>query len=672
MPIAADEEIGEVSQDDLEDVGAVEINERVAYYYLRTLHAQFSKAQIASFEWWYQRLFEFADNLLPTVASGQHHSLKPEWQKDTYEDIRALIGRYPDQIDLQLMVEVGEHLPTFVQGKSPILEVLMREDRLARLYQDGLGAPKVNRYLSATARQISHRHPGMNILEIGAGTGGMTREVLKELDGVYGSYTFTDISTGFFEKAKESVLPGVGSKIVFRALDIEKDPAAQGFQMGSYDVIIASNVLHATRKLSKTVANVRGLLRPGGYLLLNEVTGELLRLRLVMSGLPGWWLGGDDGRRFAPTISSVQWDATLRAAGFSGIDIIKQDYPDVSKSLLSVMVTQATDEMVEFLREPLIMPHMAPEVDKLFVIGGRTLQTSRLAKGIANNLRNWNSNITFLTDVNALASQAPSTGYTVLCLQDLDMPILQGMTSTTLASLQSLFAQAKSILYLTRGCRDGAPYSSAMLGLGRTMLFEHSDLRLQFLDIASFAEADPRFIAETLLRLVVADSLDPMYLWTAEPEVAFERSRMLIPRLIQNKTLNEKLNSERRLITHRISTDDRQVILTSKEDGQYGLVGGRLIESLFRCSKDEVVVDTLYSLAQPICCTNGQNLYLGIGRRHSAEDLLVYLSLVSASVIVTPAIWSWKITNTANPPQQGLLKSIASRLISGRLLRTLP
>lgn len=672
LAIAANHIIEDASHDDLEDLDAVAVNERVSYYYLRTLHAQFSKAQIATFEWWYQRLFEFADHLLPIVASGQHHSLKQEWYKDKYDDIQALVRKHPNQIDLQLVVEVGEHLPTFVQSKLPLLEVMMKEGRLTRLYQDGLGVPKVNKDLSTIAKQLSHRYPNMKILEIGAGTGGMTREVLKSLSGAFGSYTFTDISSGFFEKAKDSLLPEASGKMIFRALDVEKDPAAQGFQRGSYDVIIASNVLHATRKLSETVANVRGLLRPGGYLLLNEVTGDLLRLRFIMSGLPGWWLGGDDGRRFAPTISSMQWDSTLREAGFSGIDIIKQDYSDASKSSLSVIVTQAVDEMVEFLREPLLVPYMAPDVDEMFIIGGKTLQTSRLAKGIANNLRSWNSEITFLNDISALASTATASGYTVVCLQDLDTPVIQGLTTDTLASLQGLFSQAKNILYLTRGCRQGAPYSTAMVGLGRTMLFEYPDLKLQFLDIASFADADPRCIAETLLRLVAAESLDPIYLWTAEPEVAFEGSRILIPRLVENKMLNEKLNSKRRSITHQVSTKKRQIVLAKDQEQNHSLQSGKSIEALLRCSNDDIVVDTFYSLAQPLSLAEGQGLYICLGKQRGTEDVLIVLSSVAASTVVTPAIWCRKIAETATSSQQELLRLVAMHFVSQRLLRTLP
>ena len=58
---------------------------------------------------------------------------------------------------------------------------------------------------------LGHHRPGMKILEIGAGTAGCTKVVLKILGGDtkssipfrrYSSYTFTDISAGFFHHSK--------------------------------------------------------------------------------------------------------------------------------------------------------------------------------------------------------------------------------------------------------------------------------------------------------------------------------------------------------------------------------------------------------------------------------------------------------------------------------------
>lgn len=92
---------------------------------------------------------------------------------------------------------------------------------------------------------LGHAQPQMKILEIGAGTGGLTSKFLEQLQSDFGErlylkYTFTDISSGFFVQAKQRFKDHEG--IEYRALDISKDPLEQGFAAGEYDLIIASNV----------------------------------------------------------------------------------------------------------------------------------------------------------------------------------------------------------------------------------------------------------------------------------------------------------------------------------------------------------------------------------------------------------------------------------------------
>lgn len=93
-------------------------------------------------------------------------------------------------------------------------------------------------------------------------------------------------------------------KMIFKFFDTENTPASQGYEEYSYDLIIASNVLHATKSLRKTLKNTRRLLKPGGYLLLLEITNNgPIQNNTVFGALPGWWVGVNDGRRYAPTVS---------------------------------------------------------------------------------------------------------------------------------------------------------------------------------------------------------------------------------------------------------------------------------------------------------------------------------------------------------------------------------
>ena len=122
--------------------------------------------------------------------------------------------------------------------------------------------------------------------------------VLKALGGYenayrrFSSYVFTDISTGFFEKA-QTKFKAWGNLITYKSLNIEEDLKAQGFvENEGYDIIVAANVLHATHNMDHTMSQVHRLLKPGGKLVLVEATpGRQLSGELVFGLLPGWWLG---------------------------------------------------------------------------------------------------------------------------------------------------------------------------------------------------------------------------------------------------------------------------------------------------------------------------------------------------------------------------------------------
>jgi SAM-dependent methyltransferase len=111
----------------------------------------------------------------------------------------------------------------------------------------------------------------LRILEIGAGTGGTTAHVLPRLPAQGVEYTFTDVGPLFVARARER-FAAQRAGMRFEVLDLERDPEAQGFAGRQFDVVIASNVMHATARLRDTLARVRRLLTPGGLLAMLEVT----------------------------------------------------------------------------------------------------------------------------------------------------------------------------------------------------------------------------------------------------------------------------------------------------------------------------------------------------------------------------------------------------------------
>lgn len=165
----------------------------------------------------------------------------------------------------------GEALPVVVRGETTILEHMTKDNKLDNYYQHALGFVELNRLISNMVSQISHRYPHTNIFEIGAGTGGATKAVIEKLGTAFSSYTYTDISSGFFPKAQENFAT-TKDRMTYKTLDITKNPVEQGFGENVYDLVLAANVLHATSDLVETLKNVRRLLKPGGYLVMMEFT----------------------------------------------------------------------------------------------------------------------------------------------------------------------------------------------------------------------------------------------------------------------------------------------------------------------------------------------------------------------------------------------------------------
>lgn len=221
-----------------------------------------------------------------------------EWERLSVEEAAALKARvYSSSVNGQLVCTVGEQLVPLIRGEVDPLEVMMKDRLLHRYYEEGLRWTRSYEQLQALIKMLSLEHPRMNILEIGAGTGGATTSVLQALeigeqsvdDIRCESYTYTDISAGFFAKAKEK-FKRYNHAMTFKKLNIEKDLRSQMFEDRKYDLIVASQCLHATSNMRATMANVRKLLNPGGRLVMVETTKDSLDIQLFASCFRGWWL----------------------------------------------------------------------------------------------------------------------------------------------------------------------------------------------------------------------------------------------------------------------------------------------------------------------------------------------------------------------------------------------
>lgn len=97
----------------------------------------------------------------------------------------------------------------------------------------------------SSLKQITDRNPHLIIPEVGAGTWGATKDVLSIVGHNLDAYTFTDVSSGLFGEAVET-LASWKDEIAFSVLDVESRLSQQGFSEGTYDVIVSSLVIHSS------------------------------------------------------------------------------------------------------------------------------------------------------------------------------------------------------------------------------------------------------------------------------------------------------------------------------------------------------------------------------------------------------------------------------------------
>lgn len=226
---------------------------------------------------------------------------------------------------LTLYGRCGLHLAEVLRGTRDPLELLFADaDRhiiewcYAELVGGKLSMHAARTLLMAAVADWPADRP-LRILEVGAGTGGITSILLDVLPPERTQYVFTDISAAFFPRARARFEHH--DFLEYRTFDLERDPAEQGLADEGFDFVVASNVLHATSDLRATLGRVRRLLAPGGQLVALE-THDSLQHAPRFGLLDSFWVFTDfDLRTTTPLLSVSQWLSLLSECGFTDAHI---------------------------------------------------------------------------------------------------------------------------------------------------------------------------------------------------------------------------------------------------------------------------------------------------------------------------------------------------------------
>lgn len=421
-------------------------------------------------------------------------NMEVEKRTQMIDDLYSQLQGSPVHAPATAIHRVSSHCGSIFSGNTSELELLLADGVLQHVYDCLLEDSDTSAFVSL----VAHKKPNLRVLEIGAGTGGATNTVLQALksasgERMYASYTYTDVSPGFFADAKERFKEYSG--IEFAVLDISTDPLEQAFEAGSFDLIVAWNVLHATSNLHETLTNVRKLIHPQGRFLLQEVDPLTKWINHAFGVISGWWAGVDDGRPTQPYVGLDRWREELSKAGFGDVSAMYDGYI-CNNMVCKPLPSSSPPKRVTLLHR---------EDQQIESIWATLLATGYQVDGYALE--------------NKTAQLPPSQD--VISILDISSPFLANLDQGSFGHFQRFVEAAKEgacgILWITSLCQVGSPRPeyAPLLGLARVLRTESGlDFAiLELEDLGRATEVGPRVFKEFQKRICDEPNMNPEYEW---------------------------------------------------------------------------------------------------------------------------------------------------------------
>ncbi len=485
------------------------------------------------------------------VVVGADDSLPEQLPADPAAYAPEMEARYSHGLtEVGLFSRSAGALADVLRGEMDPLTLLFSsgEPTAGDLYLKAPVARAANGMLADAVRAIVAELPEgrrLRVLEVGAGTGSATASVLPELPEGRFDYVYTDISAGFFAEAEERFGDGGGS-IDYRPLDIEKDPIPQGFDSHGYDLIIASNVLHATRYLGETLTHCLDVLSPSGHLVALENLRGLGWMDLTFGQLDGWWRFADPFRTEHALMGPTMWRQALRDAGFDEAEVIGvgEDAP-TEKLDKGVIVARGPAQITEPPGAWILSAGQDGLAERL---GAELTERNQTVVLAANEAVDPESRESWAALIAGLPADLPLNG--VVHLQALEGHGEEATTNEIVEDVRNAGASGlalvqpisdsdvipeKGIWFVTRGAqviereRGGELAGAVLWGLGKVVALEAPHLQPRMIDL------DPA--GTGALSDLVNELLHP----DEENHIAYRLGRRLAARLVRPEDAAQRL-----------------------------------------------------------------------------------------------------------------------------------
>ncbi|KAJ0117477.1 hypothetical protein J7T55_003893 [Diaporthe amygdali] len=456
----------------------------------------------------------------------------------------------------RILTEISQYLTTLASAKCDVdaqpFSAAAAQD-FHKDFLDRICDGRLTRYLEL----LVHQTPELKILEVGSGgdKGSITSFLLSILHQVedrtagmaFAEYVYTDASAEALDQAREQLVDHE-DRMMYKSLDPREDMTKQGFEAGSYDLIVACYASRVAGSLSATLKSIRHVLKPGGHLILHDITAtDSLITDFAFGVLPGWWSAEDktqDTQR--PTMTDAEWHSLLKESGFSGNDLVVRDYQSDAAHHASIILSTALDASTA--------PSSTTQSRTLLVVDGDDEHQRSVATSLAGDLSVSSGRKADVYPVTAWADAKVKENDLVVFLADLGRPFLANIPEPTFDVLKNWIQQAENLLWVTSADIQDTSTAASLFahsglkdGFLRSLRAEFNSKHIVSLSLEGSGKKEDSTAGNTKHIATVLDCAFGAAGASAPPSTELEfrvrDGQILVPRLVEDNESNRELAS---------------------------------------------------------------------------------------------------------------------------------
>ena len=558
--------------------------------------------------------------LLAKYQPGEHLSVN-YWPEETEDSLQKFIDNSPYSSTLNFLSRLGKTLPDILPG---MMTTVIEEAHQLYGFQQ---------HIARVIRQITHKYPRVNVLGLTDPELGLTEYAISSLHDAFLSYRVAGKPEANLE-SRALASTTHRSRIVIEELDLDAK-VSDSTQDKLYDVVLVTASVIKGQHMTSSLRKIRSLMRPGGFLVLVDVSSTPLKDRIRQ-------VAGDfEVAESQQVVTPPDWPDVLDVCGFSQS---MQNSHQYYAPGFTLVVRQANSDLKHAIHRPFSYRSDGYLTEKLLVVGGKQLWTSLISKGVSQSLAPQCGTVDTAESFEDIHPSSISTYSAVILLSDVDMPFLANLTEEQMNKFRALLRPQMSVLWVTYNALSTNPDQSASIGFARTMIAEIPDLVMQTIDLDTIdtcpaVDVISKAFAQLVIPLIHKSAAQESPLWLDEQEVYVEKGRRLIPRMLNLRESNDRVNAFRRVLDHNVNTLENIVQLepTHTEDGliRYETKVSKL-DLQVAATQSTMQVD--YSTVDVLTLGWTYSAHLCMGRDVKTGDTRVALSNIQASYVNSTSI----------------------------------